>query len=97
MKLSLADILLEPIITEKSTALAQHNKCTFRVPHYATKELIKKSFQEVFPGRKVLSIKTLGVKGHKRRTKFGFKLPQDEKKTVITFEGDKIEYFPEAS
>lgn len=97
MKHSLTNILIKPIVTEKSTAISKNNKCTFLVSDYATKDLIRDAFKEIFPGRKVLSVKTLKVMGHKRRTKTGFASPKDKKKAVITFSGDRIEYFPEAS
>jgi len=87
--------ILEPIITEKSTALSKQNKYTFKVTKDATKNLIRKSFLEVFPDRKVKSIKTLKIKGHSKRTKSGIKFPLDGKKVIITIDGPKIEYFPD--
>ena len=92
-----SDILFEPIITEKSTALSQHDKYTFKVAKHATKSIIKKAFEEVFPGRKVLSVQTSKIKGHLKRTRFGFSLPKEGKKAVITIDGPKIEFFPEVS
>lgn len=97
MSKSLSKTLQEPVITEKSTALSRNNKYTFYVSKDATKTQIKKVFQDVFPGRKVLSVETLAQRGHKRRTKSGYKSPRDKKKAVISIEGDKIEYFPELS
>ncbi len=87
--------ILEPIITEKSTALSNQSKYTFKVVKDATKDLIRKSFLEVFPGRKIKSIKTLKIKGHSKRTKSGIKFPIDGKKVIITIDGPKIEYFPD--
>ena len=95
--MSKTTILNEPVITEKSTVLSHANKYTFYVSKSATKSEIKKVFEEVFPKRKVLSVQTLPGRGHKRRTKRGFKLPRDKKKAVITIQGDRIEYFPEVS
>lgn len=92
-----SDILLEPVITEKSTALSQYGKYTFKVAKDASKTNIKKAFEEIFPGRKVKSIETLKITGHKRRTRTGFTKPKDGKKAVITSEGPKIEYYPEVS
>ena len=92
-----SDILLEPIITEKSTALTQHNKYTFKVGELATKTQIRNAFETVFPGRKVLSVQTLKSRGHKKRTRSGFTKPLDLKKAVITASGAKIEYFPEVT
>ena len=87
--------ILEPVITEKSTALSGQNKYTFKVIKSATKDLIRKSFHEIFPDRKIKSIKTLKLKGHAKRTKSGIKHPVDGKKVIITIDGPKIEYFPD--
>lgn len=97
MSKNLSKILQEPVITEKSTALSTQNKYTFYVSKHATKTKVRKVFQEVFPDRKVVSVQTLSQRGHKKRTKSGFKLPRDKKKAIITIEGAKIEYFPEVS
>ncbi len=97
MSKNLSNVLLETVITEKSSALSQQNKYTFKVAKGATKSSIKKAFEEVFPGRKILSVQTLKVKGHKKRTKGGYALPKDGKKAVITAEGSRIEYFPNIS
>lgn len=96
MTSGLKDIILEPVITEKSTALSAHNKYTFKVAKGATKFQIRKSFESIFPKRKVLAIQTSKITGHKRRTKGGFKKPLDWKKAIVTIEGDRIEYFPES-
>lgn len=92
-----SNILLEPVITEKSTALSQFNKYTFKVSKDATKTSIKKAFEEIFPGRKVEKIQTLKISGHKRRTRTCFTRPKDSKKAVVTASGPKIEYYPEVS
>ena len=92
-----SNILVQPLITEKSTALSRNNKYTFFVSKGATKTSIRKAFEENFPGRKVLRIQTLVQRGHKRRTKGGFTSPKDKKKAIITTSGARIEYFPEVS
>ena len=89
--------LLEPIITEKSTSLSKHNKYTFKVLKNASKNDIKNDFSNVFPGRKIKSIRVLKLKGHAKRTKSGIKFPIDGKKAILTIEGPKIEFFPEVS
>ena len=97
MSKTFSDILIEPIITEKSTLVAKQSKYTFKVSNDATKTSIKKAFCEVFPNRKILKVQTLPLKGHTKRTKSGFKYPIHGKKAVITIEGANIEYFPEVS
>lgn len=95
MSKNISDILLEPIITEKSTAQANFNKYTFKVPIDATKSNVRKAFEEIFPGRKVLAVQALKIRGHKKRTKSGFTLQSDLKKMVVTASGARVEYFPE--
>ncbi len=97
MKNNAANVILEPVITEKSTALSQQNKYTFKVARSATKTSVKAAIEAVFPNRKVLSVNIIKLMGHKKRTKGGFKLPIDHKKAVVTIEGQRIEFFPEAS
>lgn len=97
MTKNLSDLILEPIITEKSTSLSKNKKYTFKVSKDATKSEIKNAFCTIFPKRKVLNIKSLVIKGHTKRTKSGIKLPRDGKKAIITVEGPPVEYFPEVS
>ena len=89
--------ILEPIITEKSTALSQQNKYTFKVLKGASKNEIRRDFALIFPDRKIKSIQVLKQKGHAKRTKSGIKFPIDNKKAVITIDGPKIDFFPEVS
>ena len=94
---NLSQALLKPIITEKSSALSQQNKYTFKVTKCTSKSAIKKAFEEIFPDRKVISVQTLCLKGHRKRTKSGYRLPRDGKKAIVTASGSKIEYFPDVS
>ena len=93
----LSDIILEPLITEKSTALSQHNKYTFKVSKDATKNTVREAFHSIFPGRKIKSIKIITTKPHRKRTKSGFIFSKVGKKAVIAVEGPRIEYFPEVA
>lgn len=97
MSKGFSDVLFKPVITEKSSVLSKSNKYTFKVARHATKSSIKSAFEAIFKGRKVLSIKTLKIKGHLKRTKTGFKYPIDSKKAIVTIEGPRIDYFPEVT
>ena len=97
MQNNLAEIILEPVITEKSTALSQFNKYTFKVVNSADKITIKKAFEKVFPNRKVKSVQISKIFSHKRRTKGGYVKNPSCKKAIITIDGPKIDYFPEVS
>lgn len=92
-----SNVILEPIVTEKSTALGQQSKYTFKVAKGLTKSVIRKAFAEIFPGRKILKVQTMTLRGHKKRTKSSYTKPKDGKKAVITIEGAKLDYFPEVS
>ena len=94
---NISDLILEPIITEKSTALSLQNKYTFKVANDASKDSIKQAFIEVFPGRKIVNIKTIKIQRGTKRTKSGLKFLTNQKKAVITIDGPRIEYFPEVS
>jgi len=86
------DIILRPIISEKSINLSTENKYTFAVDPRANKCEIRSAVEEIFKV-KVLKINTLNVKGKPRRWSrryHGHK--SDWKKAVVTLkEGQKIE------
>lgn len=60
------DIILKPLITEKSTALIEENKYTFVVGKNANKIEIKKAVEEIFDV-KVRAVNTVSMKGKQRR------------------------------
>ena len=62
MSVSNYDILLSPVVTEKSTLLSESNKVVFKVAIKSNKKKIKKSVEEIFKV-KVKSINTLRRKG----------------------------------
>lgn len=86
-------VLLRPIITEKSTALAGSNKYVFEVDVRANKNQIKDAVQLAFNVR-VDDVNTMKMKGKPKR--FGRKITArpDWKKAIVTVApGDKIELF----
>lgn len=87
------DILIKPMVTEKSTGLLAENKYTFIVDLKANKTEVKKAVEEIFKV-KVEKVNTMRVKGrYKRVRQFTGKTP-DRKKAIVTLkEGDKIEIF----
>ena len=89
------DIILRPIITERSMAgIAQH-KYTFRVANDANKIEIGKAVETLFPGNKVKSVNTMHVRGRSRRRGNVVGYTPGWKKAVVTMkEGSKgIEFF----
>ncbi|ODR98616.1 50S ribosomal protein L23 [Methyloceanibacter methanicus] len=85
------DVILAPVITEKSSEASEANQVVFKVRLDATKPQIKAAVEKLF-GVKVLAVNTLTRKG---KTKFfrGIKGTQkDTKKAVVKLaEGDKID------
>jgi large subunit ribosomal protein L23 len=87
------DIIIRPIISEKSYALIAHNRYTFEVAKTASKPQIADAVSEVF-GVTVLSVNTMNVNGKPRRVRYVKGKTRDWKKAVVTLrEGDSIEFF----
>jgi large subunit ribosomal protein L23 len=85
------DIILSPVITEKSTLGAEHNQVTFRVPLSATKPQIKKAVEGLFDV-KVQSVNTLRQKGKVKRFRgIKGKRPDVKKAMVTLVDGHSID------
>lgn len=89
------DIILRPIITERSTDGLQMKKYTFEVDKKANKIEIKKAVEALFSGVKVRSVNTLNVRGKLRRQGRTQGYTPSRKKAVVTLtESSKtIEFF----
>ena len=61
------DVILKPVITEKSMDLMADKKYTFLVHTDATKNQIKEAVEKMFSGTKVKSVNTMNLEGKKRR------------------------------
>ena len=86
------DILLAPVVSEKSYGLLDEGKYTFIVDPRANKTEIKIAVERVF-GVKVASVNTLNRKGKTRRTKFGLGRRKDTKRAVVTLQDGTIDIF----
>ena len=85
------DIIIAPVITEKSAAQAEQNVYTFKVASDANKIAIKKAIEEAF-GVKVTKINTLNTKSKAKRVGRYAGTTKTYKKAFITLaDGDKIE------
>jgi large subunit ribosomal protein L23 len=79
------DVILSPIVTEKSTMASEHNKVLFRVRLDANKPDVKRAIEALFDV-KVKAVNTLVVKG-KRKMSRGIRYERsDWKKAIITLE-----------
>ena len=88
------DILLAPVISEKSYGLLEDHKYTFIVRPDANKTQIKIAVEKVF-GVKVVSVNTINRQGKRKRTKSGFGKRKDTKRAIVTLSADSkaIEIF----
>lgn len=87
------DIIIRPIVTEKSSNLMPLNKYTFVVHKKANKIQIKEAVEEIFKV-KVLDVNTINYIGKLKRVGRSEGRRPDWKKAVVTLaEGDRIEIF----
>ena len=87
------DVLIAPVVSEKSYGLLDENKYTFLVAPHANKTEIKIAVETVFKVR-VTEVNTLNRPGKKRRTKYGFGKRPDTKRAIVTLaEGESIDLF----
>jgi large subunit ribosomal protein L23 len=89
------DVIIEPIVSEKSYALLDQNVYTFKVHPDASKPEISDAIKAIFDV-KVLSVNTLNRKGKRKRNRrtgtFGSR--PDTKRAIVTLaEGDSIDLF----
>src|SRR5664280_2063279 len=86
------DILLAPVVSEKSYGLLDEGKYTFIVDPRANKTEIKIAVERVF-GVKVDSVNTLNRQGKTRRTKFGLGKSKNTKRAIVTLKEGSIDIF----
>ena len=87
------DVLLAPVISEKSYGLLDENKYTFLVAPNANKTEIKIAVEAVFDV-KVTRVNTVNRQGKVRRTRRGFGKRPDTKRAIVTVaEGQRIDIF----
>ncbi|MFB7631782.1 50S ribosomal protein L23 [Streptomyces sp. NPDC056149] len=87
------DVLVKPVVSEKSYALLDENKYTFIVAPGANKTQIKQAVEAVF-SVKVTGVNTINRQGKRKRTKTGFGKRANTKRAIVTLaEGDRIDIF----
>ncbi|MFJ8002505.1 50S ribosomal protein L23 [Streptomyces sp. NPDC096310] len=87
------DILVKPVVSEKSYALLDENKYTFIVAPTANKTQIKQAVEAVF-SVKVAGVNTINRQGKRKRTRTGFGKRANTKRAIVTLaEGDRIDIF----
>jgi large subunit ribosomal protein L23 len=92
------DVIIAPVVSEKSYALIEQNVYTFVVHNDAAKPEIRNAIEEIF-GVKVAKVNTLNRKGksvrNRRTGKVGTR-PSRKRAIVTLVEGDSIDLFKEA-
>ena len=87
------DIVIRPVVSEKSYAGLDQNTYTFLVDKRANKTEIKEAIQQIW-NVQVISVRTLNRKGKTKRRRYTVGKRADEKRAIVTLiEGDKIEIF----
>jgi large subunit ribosomal protein L23 len=85
------DIVVKPVITEKSTLVSEYNQVVFKVANGASKPEIKAAIEALF-GVRVLGVNTMIQKGKTKRWKGREYRRSDEKKAIVTLaDGDRID------
>ncbi len=87
------DVLLAPVVSEKSYGLLDENKYTFIVHPDANKTEIKIAVEKVF-NVKVTGVNTLNREGKRRRTRTGWGQRKSTKRAIVSVaEGQRIDIF----
>ena len=87
------DVIIRPVVSEKSYAGLELNTYTFLVDKRANKTEIKEAIQRIWNVR-VTSVRTLNRAGKVKRRRFTKGKRADEKRAIVTLaEGDAIEIF----
>jgi large subunit ribosomal protein L23 len=86
------DVLLAPVVSEKSYGLIEAGKYTFIVDPRANKTEIKMAVEQVF-GVKVAAVNTANRQGKTRRTRVGTGRRKDTKRAVVTLKDGTIDIF----
>ena len=87
------DVLIAPVVSEKSYALLDQNKYTFLVAPESNKTEIKIAVEKVF-NVKVTGVNTINRTGKRKRTRFGFGSRPDTKRAIVSVaEGQRIDIF----
>jgi large subunit ribosomal protein L23 len=90
------DVLLAPVVSEKSYGLLDENKYTFLVLPDANKTQIKIAVEQVFKV-KVTNVNTINRHGKRRRTRAGWGKRPDSKRAIVTVaDGQSIDIFSNA-
>jgi large subunit ribosomal protein L23 len=86
------DIIIAPVVSEKSYGLIDRGKYTFIVDPRSNKTEVKRAVEKIF-GVEVSSINMLTRQGKSRRTRFGMGKCKDTKRAIVTLRSGSIDIF----
>lgn len=87
------DIIIRPVVSEKSFEMIEDNRYTFEVAKTATKPQIARAIEEIFNVR-VAKVNTMTVNGKPRRQRYVIGKTKTWKKAIVTLrEGDTIDLY----
>lgn len=86
------DVILRPVVSEKSYNLIDEGKYTFEVDPRSNKTEIKQAVEHIFKV-KVASVNTLNRVGKERKTRFGIGKRKDTKRAIVTLKSGTIDIF----
>ncbi|HYI45065.1 MAG TPA: 50S ribosomal protein L23 [Actinomycetota bacterium] len=96
-KQDLRDVILAPVVSEKSYSLIDQNAYTFVVHPRANKTEIRQAVEKIW-GVRVVSVNTLNRKGKEKRFRYTKGRRSDTKRAVVKLAvGDKIEIFEQGA
>ena len=78
------DVILKPVVTEKSMNAMSEKKYTFLVHPEANKTMIKEAVEKMFAGTKVASVNTMNLDGKKKRRGYVVGKTAKTKKAIVT-------------
>ena len=85
------DVILKPVVTEKSMNAMAEKKYTFFVHPDANKFMIKEAVEKMFSGTKVKKVNTMNLKGKKKRRGYIVGRTSRKKKAMVQLTEDSAE------
>ena len=85
------DVILKPVVTEKSMELMADKKYTFLVHTEATKSQVKEAVEKMFKGTKVKSVNTMNLDGKTKRRGMTYGKTAKTKKAIVQLTADSAD------
>ena len=85
------DVILKPVVTEKSMSAMAEKKYTFFVHPEANKSMIKEAVEKMFEGAKVASVNTMNMDGKKKRRGMKVGKTAKTKKAIVQLTADSAD------